>query len=173
MTVCAHSDISQLLEVSRLSMNFDPSLTVLAWKALGKLLCRVKGHLHDDWSIQPIIKELCVTMETKASECVQCAPTLTNEVSSNRSHDQSHDQSPPPLQQTPSPIFGKLLKLCRLLTTLLVKLVQVGVGAKFKHNLYLLWWVWPEGAKFRNIPVAYGRICAHIPFGWCGQRMQS
>ena len=28
----------------------------------------------DDWTVQPIMVDICVAMETKAVECVQCAP---------------------------------------------------------------------------------------------------
>lgn len=61
-------------------LNFDPSMVVLVWRGMGRLVCRVKEELPEGWSIQPIIAELCVAIETKCAECVQCAPTAANEV---------------------------------------------------------------------------------------------
>ena len=38
------------------------------------MVCRGKSVLSDEWSIQPIMSDICIAMETKALECVQCAP---------------------------------------------------------------------------------------------------
>jgi len=96
--------ICQLQSVCRVVLNFDPSMVVLVWRGMGRLVCRVKEELPEGWSIQPIIAELCVAIETKCAECVQCAPTAANEAS--------------------SPVFSKLLRVCRFMGTLTVKLAQ-------------------------------------------------
>lgn len=72
--------ICQLQSVCRVVLNFDPSMVVLVWRGMGRLVCGVKEELPEGWSIQPIIAELCVAIETKCAECVQCAPTAANEV---------------------------------------------------------------------------------------------
>lgn len=72
--------ICQLQSVCRVVLNFDPSMVVLVWRGMGRLVCRVREELPQGWSIQPIIAELCVAIETKCAECVQCAPTAANEV---------------------------------------------------------------------------------------------
>lgn len=41
------------------------------------MVCKGKSVLGDEWSIQPITSDICIAMETKAVECVQCAPTQT------------------------------------------------------------------------------------------------
>jgi len=73
--------ICQLQSVCRVVLNFDPSMVVLVWRGMGRLVCRVKEELPEGWSVQSIIAELCVAIETKCAECVQCAPTAANEVS--------------------------------------------------------------------------------------------
>ena len=73
--------ICQLQSVCRVVLNFDPSMVVLVWRGMGRLVCRVKMELPEGWSIQPIIAELCSAIEAKCAECVQCAPTAANEVS--------------------------------------------------------------------------------------------
>lgn len=70
-----------VLVVSRLRLlcapvlHFDPSLSVLVYRGVGRMVCRGKTVLSDEWTIQPIISDICVAMETKALECVQCAPS--------------------------------------------------------------------------------------------------
>lgn len=54
-------------------------------------------------TISPIIQQLCVTMETKSKECVTS------------------------ICETGGQIFEKLLKLCRFLSTLLVKMISVSI----------------------------------------------
>lgn len=72
--------IINFLVVSRLRLlcapvlHFDPSLCVLVWRGVGRMVCRGKSVLSDEWSIRPIISDICIAMETKALECVQCAP---------------------------------------------------------------------------------------------------
>ena len=72
--------LSRLQSVCSVVLHFDPSLMVLVWRGMGRLLCQVKQELPESWSIQPIITELCIAMETKCAACVQCAPTAQNEV---------------------------------------------------------------------------------------------
>ena len=55
-------------------LNFDPSLPVLVWRGVGKVVCRGKGVASDEWTIRPIISDICIAMETKAVECVKSAP---------------------------------------------------------------------------------------------------
>lgn len=72
--------LSRLQLVCSVVLHFDPSLTVLMWRGMGRLLCRVRQELPESWSVQPVITELCIAMETKCAACVQCAPTAANEV---------------------------------------------------------------------------------------------
>ena len=58
-------------------LHFDPSLPVLVWRGVGRVVCRGRRVSGDEWSIQPIISDICTAMETKAVECVQCAPGET------------------------------------------------------------------------------------------------
>ena len=121
--------LSRLQSVCSVVLHFDPSLMVLVWRGMGRLLCRVRQELPESWSIQPIITELCITMETKCAACVQCAPIAENEVT---------PLSPSPhhpltltlahVLQAPSAVFSKLLRVCRFLGTLVVKLTQAGRG---------------------------------------------
>ena len=124
--------LSRLQLVCSVVLHFDPSLTVLMWRGMGRLLCRVRQELPESWSVQPVITELCIAMETKCAACVQCAPTAANEVT-------PLPPPPPPLPltltltyvlQAPSAVFSKLLRVCRFLGTLIVKLSQVGRGRR-------------------------------------------
>lgn len=70
--------LTSLLKMAQDTIHFDPSLVLLAWKALGKFVCRLKDHTHqfDDtaWSIHDIVKATCDAMKTKSRECLLCAP---------------------------------------------------------------------------------------------------
>ena len=103
--------LSRLQSVCGVVLHFDPSLMVLMWRGMGRLLCRVRQELSESWSVRPIITELCIAMETKCAACVQCAPTAPNEVTLLppspffllfflffSSH--SFSSSPPPLSQS-------------------------------------------------------------------------
>ena len=116
--------MSRLQCVCQQTLLFDVSLLVLSWKTEGKLLCRIKNHLPEGWNIQPIIVDLCVAMETKAKECVQCAPEGQSEVDHATWCSDILSQSSP---QAISVLFPKLLRICRFLVTLIVKLVQVRI----------------------------------------------
>ena len=118
-------------------MYFDASLVILTWKGLGKLVCGVKPLLDPDWTIQPLIASLCAAMETKAQECIQCAP-VGQEVNTYALHVCAHAHTPTlvysyrhmhtltlTIAQVASGAYTKLLKVCRFLATLLVKLVKV------------------------------------------------
>ena len=96
--------LSALTKVTTVALNFDPSMLVLCWKALGKLLCKVKGQFPNHITL--IIKELCVAMDTKTTECLEYAPVNYDDV---------------------NPVFQKLLRVCRFLGTMLLKLTQVSV----------------------------------------------
>ena len=96
--------LSMLNQLAEVALTFDPSLILLCWKFLAKFVCRTKSQLTDIMqSISPIIQQLCVAMETKSRECVMS------------------------ICETGGQIFGKLLKLCRFLSTLLVKMISVSV----------------------------------------------
>ena len=85
-------------------------MLVLCWKALGKLLCKVKGQFPNHTTL--IVKELCVAMETKTTDCFECAPV-------------NYDDG--------NPVFQKLLRVCRFLGTMLLKLTQVSI---VNHAVY-------------------------------------
>ena len=131
-------------------MHFDASLVFLTWKGLGKLVCGAKPLLDSDWMVQPLVASLCAAMETKAQECVQCAPigqevcihglygihthavyyTLKHSHTHTLAHTHTHTHSHTvaliiTIPQTPNSSYSKLLKVCRFLATLLVKLVRV------------------------------------------------
>lgn len=123
--------LTPLLKVAQDTIHFDPSLVLLAWKALGKLVCRLKDHTHqlDDtaWSIHDIVKGTCDAMKTKSRECLLCAPLEEKKVehySLYKHHVYYTINCHYQIQDSNSP-FSKLLKTCRFFATLLVKLVQV------------------------------------------------
>ncbi|KAL5484613.1 hypothetical protein EMCRGX_G021142 [Ephydatia muelleri] len=95
--------IARLQLVCKVVMCFDASLMFLTWKGLGKLVCGAKPLLDSNWMVQPLVANLCAAVEAKARECIQCAPIG---------------------QETPCSSYSKLLKVCRFLATLLVKLVR-------------------------------------------------
>ena len=73
--------LTQLVAVADVSLTFDPSLPVLCWKSIGKVLCKSKPHLlSHDWSVQPIVSQLCVAIETKCKECVGNSSLSVDEV---------------------------------------------------------------------------------------------
>ena len=95
--------ITMLTRLTEVAITFDPSLILLCWKYLAKLVCQSRPHLHDVTQIlQSIIEQLCVTVETKTEECLKSEGCSAG-------------------GQT----FVKLLKLCRFLSTLLFKIVSV------------------------------------------------
>ena len=95
--------LSMLNQLAEVALTFDPSLILLCWKFLAKFVCRIKSQLTNMQTISPIIQQLCVTMETKSKECVTS------------------------ICETGGQIFEKLLKLCRFLSTLLVKMISVSI----------------------------------------------
>ena len=56
---------------------------ILAWKALGKLVCHLKDHTHlygeGQWSLEGVIGGMCEALVTKSEECVTSA-SQNNEV---------------------------------------------------------------------------------------------
>lgn len=69
------SVVSRLRLLCAPVLHFDPSLSVLVFRGVGRTVCRGRSVLSDEWSIQPIMSDICIAMETKALECVQCAPS--------------------------------------------------------------------------------------------------
>ena len=103
-----HTHLTRLLlmlhRLAEVAVTFDPSLILLCWRFLAKLVCRTKSHLPDTTqTILPIIQQLCVTMETKSAECVMSVYEIGGQT------------------------FSKLLKLCRFLSTLLIRMLSVSV----------------------------------------------
>ncbi len=71
------------------------------------MACAGRPHLlAGEWSVQPLMADLCTALEAKGRECVESAPPQGSEVMS-------------------SALFNKLLRTCRFLVTLLVKLTKV------------------------------------------------
>ena len=108
-----HTHLTHLLlmlhQLAEVAVSFDPSLILLCWRFLAKFVCRTKSHLPDiTQTILPIIQQLCVTMESKTAECVMSVYEIGGQT------------------------FGKLLKLCRFLSTLLIKMLSV---SGFMHVL--------------------------------------
>ena len=94
-----------LNRLAEVAVTFDPSLNLLCWKFLAKFVYRMKSQLSDVvHTIPPIIQQLCVTMETKSADCVMN------------------------IYEAGGQMFGKLLRLCRFLSTLLVKMLSVGAN---------------------------------------------
>ena len=97
--------LSMLTRLADVAVTFDPSLILLCWKFLGKLVFRTRSHLPNViQTIWPIIEHLSITMETKTEECVL----------------NKHDGD-----EGTGQLFVKLLKLCRFLSTLLVRMLSV------------------------------------------------
>lgn len=93
-----------LIQLARVAMTFDPSLILLCWKFLAKFVCRMKAHLTSiTQTLLPIIEQLCIAMETKSVECVNSVGDMGSQM------------------------FPKLLKLCRFLSTLLVRMFSVSI----------------------------------------------
>jgi hypothetical protein len=99
--------VASLRSLSASVLDFDPSLPVLVWRGVGKVVCRGRSVVGDGWTVRPIISDVCIAMETKAVECVISAPQEAETSSGGGGGG-----------------YVKLLKLCRFLSSLLVKLVQ-------------------------------------------------
>ena len=69
--------ICSLFNTAQISLHFDPSLILLTWKAVGKLVCRLRDHTHcpsdNEWSLSSVVCGICDAMKQKSRECVKCA----------------------------------------------------------------------------------------------------
>lgn len=108
--------ICSLFNTAQISLHFDPSLILLTWKAVGKLVCRLREHTHslsdNEWSLSSVVCGICDAMKQKSQECVKCA--------SQKDKDGQM-------------MFSKLLKTCRFFSTLLLKVIQE--YESYQHDL--------------------------------------
>ena len=107
--------ISMLVRLTEVAVTFDPTLILLCWKYLAKFLCRVKPRLPDlTPAVTPVVEQLSITMETKTKECVMSERGMASG----------------------SPLFLKLLKLCRFLSTLAVKIATVSFASNKTSDVW-------------------------------------
>ena len=69
--------------VGKVTLHCEAAVTVTTWRTLLKILCSSKPHLPSDWSIQPIIKDLCDALRTKLDACLKMAVQLQAATSDN------------------------------------------------------------------------------------------
>ena len=62
--------------VGKVTLHCEAAITVTTWRTLLKILCTSKPHLPPDWSIQPIVKDLCEAVRTKLDACLGIAVQL-------------------------------------------------------------------------------------------------
>ena len=62
--------------VGKVTLHCEAAITVTTWRTLLKMLCTSKPHLPPDWSIQPIVKDLCEAVRTKLDTCLGIAIQL-------------------------------------------------------------------------------------------------
>jgi len=62
--------------VAKVTLHSEAAITVTTWRAMLKILCSSKPHLPPDWSIQPIVKDLCDAVRTKLDACLRMAVQL-------------------------------------------------------------------------------------------------
>jgi len=67
--------------VGKVTLSCEAAITVATWRVMMKLLCRCKPHLPGDWSIQPIVFDLCEAAKTKLEMCLRIGVQL--QVSNN------------------------------------------------------------------------------------------
>ena len=62
--------------VGKVTLSCEAAITVATWRVMMKLLCRSKPHLPDDWSIQPIMFDLCEAVKAKLAMCLRIGVQL-------------------------------------------------------------------------------------------------
>ena len=62
--------------VGKVTLSCEAAITVATWRIMMKLLCRNKPHLPEDWSIQPIMYDLCEAVKTKLAVCLRTGVQL-------------------------------------------------------------------------------------------------
>lgn len=80
--------LSSLLCLSQLMLYFDPSLVLLSWKGVGKLVCRLKNHAHilhcqrtaRDLSLCSVVCGMCEAMVRKSEECMKSSSDSVREL---------------------------------------------------------------------------------------------
>ncbi len=65
--------ITSLFTVAKTTISFDPSLILITWKTLGKLLCLMKNHVFDnsDINVISVISGMCDGLITKSQESIK------------------------------------------------------------------------------------------------------
>ncbi|XP_019856682.1 PREDICTED: uncharacterized protein C1orf112-like isoform X2 [Amphimedon queenslandica] len=108
--------LSSLFPVVQLSLQFDPTLLLISWKSLGKLVCHLKDAPrllgNDCHAYYEMIQELCNAILIKGRETI--------DTGINNNNDDGGGQSSSELAN----LFSRLLKLCRFFASLIVRIVQ-------------------------------------------------
>lgn len=68
--------VEHVYMVGKVTLHSEAAITVTTWRTLLKILCNSKPHLPADWSMQPIIKDVCDAMRTKLDVCLRIAIQL-------------------------------------------------------------------------------------------------
>ena len=70
--------------IGKVTLHCEAAITVVTWRALSTILCSSKPHLPPDWSIQPIMRDLCEAVRTKLDACLGMAVHLQVSASGNQ-----------------------------------------------------------------------------------------
>ena len=71
-----HTVVEHVHMVGKVTLHCEAAITVTTWRTLLKMLCTSKPHLPPDWSVQPIVKDLCEAVRTKLDACLGMAVQL-------------------------------------------------------------------------------------------------
>ncbi|XP_065919040.1 FIGNL1-interacting regulator of recombination and mitosis-like [Dysidea avara] len=107
---CVSKVIHHMHLVGKVTLSCEAAITVATWRVMMKLLCRSKPHLPDDWSIQPIMFDLCEAVKAKLAMCLRIGVQL--QTSNNEANQDAMVQ------------FGRHVKMCRFVLTVIMKLSQ-------------------------------------------------
>lgn len=109
--------LSSLFPVVKLSLQFDPTLVLISWKSLGKLVCHLKdaprllgNKCH---AYYETIQELCNAILIKGRETIDTG--INNNINNGGGGQSSSELAS---------LFSRLLKLCRFFASLVVRIVQ-------------------------------------------------
>ena len=69
------SVMSSLLGVAKASLHFDPSVVMVVWRGMGRLVCRLKEHgaaVDAKVGLTNVLSEACEAMVSQSAKCMQC-----------------------------------------------------------------------------------------------------
>ena len=151
LTPFSFSALSSLTQAAEEILHFDPTVVVMAWKAVGRMVCYLKTCSSHVLMACPAITSMCAAMRQQSNECASCGVRREKRVSIPLVFLCSLAYSLSPLYyccwlllcysyihtavvhtsltllfiQDPQGQFAKLLKSCRFFAMLITKVVQV------------------------------------------------